>query len=71
MQVETVADSYMMAAGFPDTAKKHAHAVTKMAFEMRREVKEMNSTYSYNIEVSFTSYNSTVLLEYFAGNELN
>ncbi|XP_064392745.1 guanylate cyclase soluble subunit beta-2-like isoform X3 [Halichondria panicea] len=50
-KVETVADSYMMAAGFPDTAKKHAHAVTKMAFEMRREVKEMNSTYSYNIEI--------------------
>ena len=41
-QVETVADSYMMTAGFPDTAERHAEAVTNMAFDMRREVTEFN-----------------------------
>lgn len=51
--METVGDSYMMTAGFPDTAEKHAEAVTNMAFEMRLIVTWMNDhgVYKDRLEV--------------------
>jgi len=37
MQVETIGDAYMVAAGLLDTAKNHTEAVTNMAFSMRED----------------------------------
>ena len=42
LQVETTGDSYMMAAGLPGTAEKHAQSVTDMAFDMREIIKKDN-----------------------------
>lgn len=37
LQVETIGDAYMVAAGLLDTPTEHAEAVTNMAFGMMQE----------------------------------
>ena len=39
MQVETIGDAYMVAAGLLDTSVNHAEAVANMAFDMRDAAK--------------------------------
>ena len=77
-QVETVADSYMMTAGLPDTAERHAEAVTNMAFDMMSEVTELNkqglhkdklevwaSVYSFKLVSKVVSYMAFVHAMYY------
>jgi hypothetical protein len=41
LQVETIGDAYMVAAGLLDTPADHAAAVTNMAFGMMREARKV------------------------------
>ncbi len=59
MQVETIGDAYMVAAGLLDTATDHAMAITNMAFDMREEAGNvMKPTSDEPLQVK---NNSTVL----------
>lgn len=52
VQVETIGDAYMVAAGLLDTHVKHAEAVTNMAFGMMQEAgKVMEPTNKTPIQV--------------------
>ena len=56
LQVETIGDAYMVAAGLLDTPTEHAEAVINMAFGMREEAgKVMEPTNQAPLKVCKTS----------------
>lgn len=65
LQVETIGDAYMVAAGLLDTAKEHALAICSMAFDMMEEAsKVMEPNNQTTLQVS--DYKRLIAIPYSA-----